>query len=539
MPRGFDAGDGETQVGLVTSRKRNDLPTAGERANVNKTRHGIIMRLTVCIVATACLAAASATGQGRATFERLYGQHCAVCHGDRFQGTAQGTPLLGAPLIRGEGVEAVAKSIAEGAADRGMPAWAETLSETQIRSLAILIAEERANATFADFRMAPPLELPEVTVETEHHGYRLTKVIDGLEPLPYAIAPLPDGRILLTEKMRGVTVVAPDGTQSELVTGAPVGNRQAFRMGPLQYGLGWILDVALHPNYAENGWIYLSFGDRCTDCGTRPESMIKLVRGRLQGGAWIDEQTIYQADREHYNRASDMAAGGRIAFDHAGHVFLSLGMKGDYHEIQDLGIPHGKVHRFRDDGRVPESNPFAADPGRLASIWTYGHRSVHGLEVNLRTGELWATEMGPRGGDEINLLRPGENYGWPLTSKGVHYNGRPVDGAGLGVDFDPADLVEPVVDFTPSVAVSSFVFYEGEAFSEWRGQMLVGSLKGSDLYRFAMQDGAVAERETVIEDLARIRDIEVGPGGRIFLLLEHEAGSLIVRMDPAEPSAGT
>ena len=497
------------------------------------------MRLTACIVTLACLATTTAMGQGRAqTFERLYVQHCAVCHGGRFEGTAQGTPLVGAPFIRGEGVEAIAKSIAEGAPDIGMPAWSETLSETQIRSLAILVAEERANATFADFRMAPPLELPDGIIETEYHGYRLTKVIDGLEPLPYSIAPLPDGRILLTEKMRGLTVVSADGTQSELVTGAPVGNRDAFRMGPLQYGLGWILDVTLHPDYVENGWIYLSFGDRCTDCGARPKSMIKLVRGRLKDGAWVDEETVYQASPEHYNAASDMAAGGRIAFDHAGHVFLSLGMKGGYEGIQDLGVPHGKVHRLHDDGRVPEGNPFAGAPDKLPSIWTYGHRSVHGLEVDLRTGELWGTEMGPRGGDEINLLEPGGNYGWPLTSKGVHYNGRPVDGAGLGVDFDPADLVEPVVDFTPSVAVSSFVFYEGEAFPGWRGHMLVGGLKGSDVYRFAMKDGAVAERETVIEDLARIRDIEVGPQGRIFILLEHEAGSLIVRMDPAESSTG-
>lgn len=493
------------------------------------------------IVALACLAAITAAGQGRGqAFERLYVQHCAVCHGDRFEGTAQGTPLAaGAPLVRGEGVEAIAKSIAEGAADLGMPAWSETLSETQIRSLAILIAEERANATFSDFRMAPPLELPDGTIETQHHGYRLTKVIGGLEPLPYAIAPLPDGRILLTEKMRGLSVVTADGTQSELVTGAPVGNRQAYRMGPLQYGLGWILDVALHPDYAQNGWIYLSFGDRCTDCGTRPKSMVKLVRARLVDGAWVDEQTVYEAAREQYTTGTDMAAGGRIAFDSTGHVFLSLGMKGGYAGIQDLGIPHGKVHRLHDDGRVPDDNPFADDPGKLPSIWTYGHRSVHGLEVDLRTGELWGTEMGPRGGDEINLLRPGANYGWPLTSRGVHYNGRPVDGAGLGVEFDPADLVDPVVDFTPSVAVSSFVFYEGEAFPGWRGHMLVGSLKGSDLYRFRMQDGAVAERETVIDDLARIRDIEVGPRGRIFILLEHEAGSLIVRMDPAESSTSS
>ena len=497
------------------------------------------MPLAILIVALVCLAAASAAGQGRPqAFERLYQQHCAVCHGDRFQGTAQGNPLVGAPLVRGEGVEAIAKSIAEGATDLGMPAWSETLGEGQIRSLAILIAEERANATFADFRMAPPLEVPEGIIPTERHSYRLTKVIDGLEPLPYSIAPLPDGRILLTEKMRGLTVVSADGTQSELVAGAPVGNRDSFRLGPLRYGVGWILDVAPHPDFAANGWIYLSFGDRCTDCGRRPASMIKLIRGRIVDGAWVDEETIYQAAREHYNPATDMAAGGRIAFDRAGHVFLSLGMKGGYEGIQDLSIPHGKVHRLHDDGRVPEDNPFASAPDKLPSIWTYGHRSVHGLEVDLRTGELWGTEMGPRGGDEINLLRPGENYGWPLTSKGVHYNGRPVDGAGLGVDFDPADLMEPVVDFTPSVAVSSFIFYEGEAFPAWRGHMLVGSLKGSDLYRFAMKDGAVAERETVIANLARIRDIEVGPRGRIFILLEHEAGSLIVRMDPAEASVG-
>ncbi len=128
-----------------------------------------------------------------------------------------------------------------------------------------------------------------------------------------------------------------------------------------------------------------------------------------------------------------------------------------------------------------------------------------------RLGVLWGTEMGPRGGDEVNLLRQGQNYGWPLTSNGVHYNGRPVDGAGLGIDFDAADLVEPVVDLTPSVAVSSFVFYEGDAFPGWRGQMLVGSLKGSDLYRFALEDGVLLERETIIEDLAGSATSRWGP----------------------------
>ena len=166
----------------------------------------------------------------------------------------------------------------------------------------------------------------------------------------------------------------------------------------------------------------------------------------------------------------------------------------------------------------------------MPTIWTYGHRSPHGLEYNTLWGELWGTEMGPRGGDEVNRVLPGRNYGWPLTSKGVHYNGHPVDGRGLGIDFDIDDLEQPVVDLTPSVAVSSFVFYDGDAFPRWRNHLLVGSLKASDLYRFAFEDGVVGERETVIEDLARIRDVEVGPQGNIFLLLEHDAGGQIVRM---------
>lgn len=496
------------------------------------------MPRTVILIALVCLVTANAVGeQGRpASFERLYFQHCAVCHGARMEGTAQGTPLAaGSPLIRGEGIEAISKSISEGAPDQGMPAWSETLTDSQIRSLAILVAEERANATFSDFRMAPPLELSDESIETELHDYRLKKLIGDLEPLPYSIAPLPDGTILLTEKMRGLTFVAADGIQSDLIQNAPEGNRQFVRAGPLSYGLGWILDVATHPDYANNGWIYLSYGDRCSDCGFRPKSMIKLIRGRIKNGVWVDEETVYQAEPQHYNSATDMAAGGRIAFDRAGYVYLSLGMKGGYEGIQDLGVPHGKIHRIHDDGRIPEDNPFVDDAGKLPSIWTYGHRSVHGLEVNYRTGELWGTEMGPRGGDEINLLNRGANYGWPLTSKGVHYNGRPVDGTGLKVKFDAVDLVDPVVDFTPSVAVSSFIFYEGEAFPEWRGHMLVGSLKGASVYRFAMHDGKATDRETIVEDLARVRDIEVDAEGRILLLLEHEAGSLIVRMEPAKP----
>ena len=475
-------------------------------------------------------------------FERLYHSHCAVCHGAKLEGAAQGTPLVGIDLAYGEGIENIARSIAAGMPDRGMPTWSETLSETQIRSLAIFIAEERANTTFGDFRIETPLVVPAEVVRTSLHDFRLEVVADGLDPLPYAIAPLPDGRILLTEKMRGLTVVSAAGEQSGLVPGAPVGHGGAVQFGPLQYGNGWVLDVALHPDYADNHWIYLSYGDRCEDCAAQsrwgPASMTKLIRGRLRDGTWTDQETIFEVDKAFYNSATDMATGGRICFDDAGHVFLSLGMKAGERQVQRLDLPEGKIHRMHDDGRVPEDNPFVDEPGAFPTIWTLGHRSPHGLEFDLASGELWSTEMGPRGGDEINRLIAGGNYGWPLTSKGVHYNGRPVDGRGLGIDFDLDDLEPPVVDLTPSVAVSSFVFYDGDAFPEWRNHALVGSLKGSDVVRFVFEDGQEVERETLIEDLARIRDIETGPGGVIYLLLEHASGGQIVRMTPAARENG-
>ena len=368
-------------------------------------------------------------------------------------------------------------------------------------------------------------------------------MIADLDPLPYSIAPLPDGRILLTEKMRGLTIISAKGEQSDLVPGAPEGYDDAPQRGILRMGNGWILDVAPHPDFEENGWIYLSYGDRCSDCneisrqGPKPPvSALKLIRGRIKGGKWVDEETVWETDKKHYAPGTDMAAGGRIAFDRAGHLFLSFGMMPGlgYGGIQDLSRPFGKIHRLHDDGRVPKDNPFLANPDAIDTIWTVGHRSPHGLEFDPKTGQLWETEMGPRGGDEVNLIEPGRNYGWPLASKGVHYNGKPVSGEDFGseIEVDLDEIEQPVVDLTPGVAVSSFVVYDGDAFANWRGHLLVGSLKGSDVYRFVMKDGELVERETIIEDLARIRDIEIAPSGDILLLLEHAAGGQIVRVTP-------
>jgi glucose/arabinose dehydrogenase len=232
----------------------------------------------------------------------------------------------------------------------------------------------------------------------------------------------------------------------------------------------------------------------------------------------------------------DMTAAGRIAFDGKGHVFMSIGIKdnSEFAGVQDLGLPYGKILRVNDDGSIPADNPFVHVPGALASMWTYGHRSPQGLEFNRATKQLWETEMGQRGGDEVNLLSAGKNYGWPLYSKGLKYDGTPVDyGKQLGIEFAEKDIVQPVVDLTPSPAVSSFVFYDGKAFPRWRGNMLVGTLKATELYRMVIKNDRVVHRETLLTGFGRIRDVEIGPAGAVYLLLEHHSGGRILRLVPA------
>ena len=470
---------------------------------------------------------------------KLYQEECAVCHGDRLQGAPQGTALVGADLLHGNSLEDIATSTAKGFPERNMPAFSPTLSDEQIWAMAIYIAEQRQGTNLDDFRYDAPLIIPSGVIETEHHAFEIRTVIDGLDPLPFSIEPLPDGRLLLTEKRLGLSIVSQDGTKSDFIRNAPKAYADSFNFVGQPMGLGWMMEVALHPDYETNGWIYLHYGDRCSGCNDlsrrsgQDVSMNKLVRGRIRDGVWVDEEVLWQADTMYYTIMPEIAAGGRIAFDNDGYVYFSVGIKGplEHLGVQDLDTPYGKIMRLHDDGHIPDDNPFLKTPGAEPAMWTYGHRNPQGLEFNPVTGELWSTEMGPRGGDEINVILPGRNYGWPLFSLGVNYDGTPVAfGDVLGITFDLADIEQPIVDLTPAPAVSSFVVYQGAMFPEWNGDIIAGTLRASDLIRFDMEGGRVVGRETLIEDLARFRDIEVGPDREVYLLLEHDSGGQIIKL---------
>jgi glucose/arabinose dehydrogenase/cytochrome c553 len=467
-------------------------------------------------------------------FADLFASECSTCHGTQLQGTPSlGPALINVDLRYGDSIAALQNNIANGFPEKGMPSWRETLSETDIKQLAIYIAERRVDRVFTDFKVDKPLAIPQGTVESEVHNFRIEIVATGIDPKPFSIAPLPDGSILVTEKTKTMRLVSTEGKLSAPIAGLPEAYADEIELYKIAYGLGWLLDVAPHPNYGENGWIYLHYTDRCQDCGLMPKSMNTIIRGRIRDGAWVDQEDIWRLEVTRYSSIPDVAAGGRLTFDDTGYLYFSVGVKcgSNHHGIQDLTTACGKSHRLHDDGGIPNDNPFVDEPGAMGSIWTYGHRSQQGLEFNFESRQLWATEMGPRGGDELNLLLPGKNYGWPLTSKGLNYDGTPVEyGNELGIEFDLADIEQPVVDFTPAPAISSFIFYRGDMFPRWRGHALIGSLKATELYRVVLDDDKLAHSEVVLKNLARIRDIESGPDGAIYLLLEHETGGQIVRL---------
>ena len=514
-----------------------------------------VITIPVFLLMASVLAAENQKQQKQVPIAEVFKEQCAACHGETLQGSGQGPALVGEQLKHGDTVKDLNRSIKKGYQSTGMPAWASILSTAKIKSLSLYIITQRQNAKVNHSKKNNvPVKMPDGVIKTEQHGFEIETLAAGLHPRPYSIAPLPDGRILLSEKRRGLSIISKDGAQSKLVQGLPQifddlyagvdannplhtveGHIYDFT---LDLGVGWMHEVAIHPDYEKNGWIYIQYGDRCSTCNklsrdtSLPVSMNRLIRGRIKEGVWVDEQTLWKADIETYTQEKDMLAGGRISFDNQGHVFISVGAKVVSHlGGQDLNLPYGKIHRLHDDGRIPKDNPFYNTPNALKSIWTYGHRNPQGLEFNRESKQLWGTEHGPRGGDEINLLLPGGNFGWPLYSKGVNYDGTPVDnGSALGITWSLDDIEQPVVDLTPSPAISSFVFYQGNEFPNWRDSIIAGSLKAQELYRVVIKDNKAVHKELLIKGIGRIRDVEIGFDGLLYLLIENGKEGQIVRL---------
>jgi aldose sugar dehydrogenase len=468
----------------------------------------------LALVAPAASAQPSPKGRDVA---RVYSETCASCHGAKLEG-GLGPSLVDDTWKYGGDDASVTQSIREGRPEGGMPPFAGALTPQETRALVIFIREQAARRRSEQTAVAKPMA--DQAVKSERHAFTLETVVEGLET-PWSVAFLPDGRMLVTEKPGRLRVVElRKGGKARLLPEPIRGTPEVFSGGQ-----GGLLDVAVHPDYARNGWVYLAYSDP----GKGGSAMTAIVRGKLREGRFVESQVIFRAPAELY-RTGPVHFGSRLVFDGKGHLFFSIGERGQKEDAQQLSRPNGKVHRIRDDGSIPKDNPFAGRADALASIWSYGNRNPQGLAQHPVTGELWETEHGPRGGDELNRIQPGRNYGWPVITYGMNYDGTPM------TDRTAQEGMEqPVVHWTPSIAVSAIDFYTGERFPQWKGHLFVGALAQQEVLRLVLEGGRVVHQEVLFKDVGRVRDVVSGPDGLLYVVFN--GPDRVARLVPADGPA--
>jgi len=346
-------------------------------------------------------------------------------------------------------------------------------------------------------------------VRTDQATFRISVIASGLDS-PWGVAALPDGRLIVTEKPGRVRLVGTDGRLSPPLPGTPatVANRQ-----------GGMLDVVLHPRFAENGFVYLchvTVGEGGTGSTI---TRLRLANERFEAPRTILSVTPRVANGFHF--------GCRMAFGRDGMLYAGFGDRFQMERSQDLGDLNGKIIRVTDEGAVPPDNPFVGRAGARAEIWSYGHRNIQGLIVDPASGQVWAHEHGPQGGDEVNLIRRGANYGWPRATHGVNYGGAPITQNRSLPGMEDAQKV-----WVPSIAPSGFAAVSGGAFPNWQGNLLVGALGDRALVRLTRQGERIVAEERIPMFGERIRDVRVLPDGRVLLLTDSREGA-IWRLDPA------
>lgn len=339
--------------------------------------------------------------------------------------------------------------------------------------------------------------------------YRVVTLVEGLEH-PWGMAFLPEGEILVTERPGRLRIIRNGALVPEPITGVPAVRAR---------GQGGLLDVALHPEFERNRLVYLSFSKP----GERGATTA-VVRGRLEDDRLTRVEEVLEADAW-----SDAAVhfGSRLAFDREGYLYVSIGDRGTMRNAQDLSSHAGSILRIHDDGRVPQDNPFVGRGNALPEIWAYGIRNAQGLAFHPSSGQLWETEHGPRGGDEINLIERGANYGWPEITYGINYNGERITDR-----REREGMKQPLHYWDPSIGTSGLAIYEGDRFPAWRGSLFVGALAAQRLARVDFEATNPAGEEPLLAELAqRIRDVRVGPDGYLYVLVD-AADAPLLRVEP-------
>jgi glucose/arabinose dehydrogenase len=452
----------------------------------------------------------------------LYTERCAACHGtDTVAGRAPN--LFDDQWVKAKDDEGIAKLIADGVPQTEMVPFKDQLTDQQIWQLVAYLKTAGANAKPRPTFVA---DGDGQEIKTEKQTFTIEVVGRDIET-PWGLAFLPDGRLLVTERAGKLKILPKDKSGAVItVTGTPK---------PWERQDAGFLDVEVHPQYAKNGWIYLSYSEMVPNYtpppppaegaapppaegrgGRGPQtpsipSMTTIIRGKINAkNEWTDQQVLFRAPLDQFT-TNNSHYGSRFTFDRQGHLFYTLGERGVMENAQDLSKPTGKIHRVNDDGSVPKDNPFVGKAGALPTIWSYGHRNPQGLAWDPVTGKLWESEHGPQGGDEINVIEPGKNYGWGVITMGVQ-NGI--------TKRSEAGMEQPIVYYTPTIAPSGIVFYTGNRFPQWKNNLFVSALAGQQLRRLEVSGDKVTAQEVLFNQFGRVHDVIQGPDGLLYVTFQ-------------------
>jgi glucose/arabinose dehydrogenase len=434
--------------------------------------------------------------------EENYQKYCAGCHGERLES------FVNRKWLYGNSWREVRSSIKKGIVEDGMPAYDTTFTDKELDELTSYILRGLENFTADDFEERR--DWTEGVIESKEQSFRVEEVITGLRS-PWGLAFLPNGDMLVTDKFGTLyRHNQKDGLQE--ITGVPE---------VVSRGQGGLMDVELHPDFEKNNWIYLTFSKK----GSGNTATTAVMRAKLKGNKLEKEEIIFEAlpylsTRHHY--------GSRLEFDKDGYLFVSVGDRGRRNDNpQYLDNFCGKIHRLHDDGSIPKDNPFVDDKKAIGSIYSYGHRNPQGLALHPESGRIWAHEHGPRGGDELNLIQKGENFGWPIISYGINYNGTT-----FTEETKKEGMLQPKKYWVPSIAPCGMTFVNSDRYPNWKNDLLVGSLRFEYIARIEMDGEEVVEEESLLKNIGRIRDIQVSPDGYIYFSKENPG--VVYKLVPVE-----
>ncbi len=455
---------------------------------------GTILIFTLYFIATAF-----AVPQAKSASEN-YQMHCAGCHGVNLDN------FIDRKWKYGKNPGKIETIIAEGIQQEGMPGFKTMLSKDEIRALGEYVLAESKSRSIEK----STAQLPTDGVYGSDFKYKAEVVVDNLE-IPWGIEFLPNGDLLIAER---------NGTLSRFTNDKKLINIKGLPEIRVA-GQGGLMDLQLHPDYEKNGWLYIAFS--YVDDKNQKAGNTEIIRAKLKGDQLTDIETIYQG---HPAVTTNHHFGSRMEFDDDGHLYFSIGDRGYRDEFpQKLDNSNGKVHRLNADGTVPEDNPFYNVNGAEQSIFSYGHRNIQGIAKHPVTGEIWTHEHGPRGGDEINIVKPGLNYGWPVISFGINY-----DGTIFTNDTAKVGMEQPLTYYVPSIAPCGMAFVTSDRYGDWENSLLIGSLRFQYLERCIIEDNKVVRHERLLEGIGRVREVKVSPDGYIYVGVENPGR--ILKLDP-------